>query len=191
MFQVGDAVRLIRGWRRMVVIGFDSVGHVIAKYDHDRLWDYSRVHNSDFSYPLASTRTQIRSAPNFVKWDGDPVKKVFYTVSNRYKSIKQPHISGEFLNTSSSGAIIIEQDNGSIVVLDAQDAARDIPFTFQAKSTNNSYSCHYTLPAGASVEVGDLLVSQSGNTYFVRAVDTQWPNPKGPFKGHRLVKESL
>lgn len=189
MFNIGDVVRLNRGWTPMIVLNVEADGEVWAVYaSRNQFYPIEPWHYDEWRHAYS----YHRPTDGFTHWDGDPINLNWnYIMPNRYKSLKQPHISGTFLNTSSSGQIIIETDRGDIVVLDAQDAARDIPYTFQAKATNNSYTCHYTLPDGASVQKGDLLISESGNTYVVKAVNTENINPKGVFKGHRVVKEAL
>lgn len=188
MFKLGDVVRLNRGWTPMIVIRLYDDGTLRAKYANNT---WVLVTKEDYEDDFSSCSTYTRKHSGFTAWDGAPISKEHFIMPNRYKSLKQPHISGVFMNTSSSGQIIIETDRGDIVVLDAQDAARDIPYTFEAKATNNGYTCHYTLPAGASVAIGDMLISASGNTYLVRKVNTEHMNPKAQFNGHRVVKEEL
>lgn len=194
MFKLGDVVRLSRGWTPMIVIRLNYDGTLTAKYANN---SWNRVTKKDYACPrhpaYSSSNTYTRKHSGFKPWEGETISSENYIMPNRYKSRTQPHISGVFLNTSSTGQIIIETDNQQIIVLEAQDAVRDIPFTFEAKATNQggNYTCHYTLPAGASVEVGDLLISSTGNTYVVRKVNTERIAPKGMFKGHRVVKEEL
>lgn len=192
MFNIGDVVRLKRGWTPMVVIRLNDDGTLTAKYANNA-WNWVTKEDYDCSPHRAysSSNTYTRKHSGFAAWEGEPISKKNFIMTNRYKSTKQPHISGVFLNTSSAGAIIIETDRGDIVVLDAQDAARDIPFTFEVKATHNNYRCHYTLPQGTHVNVGDVLVSDSGNFYVVTELNTERYNPKGVFKGHRVLKESL
>jgi len=189
MFHIGQVVRLNRGWTPMIVIGIESTGRIIAKYANN---EYYPVTQQDFENPYTACSTQKRHHSGFTAWDGKPINmKVHATMTNRFKSRSMPDVAGSFLNTTSRGDIVIEDDKGGIHVLSPNDAARDIPFTFEVKAAHNNYRCHYTLPDGASVDIGDTLVSKSGNFYNVIAVDTEHSNPKGKFKGHRVVKQEL
>lgn len=191
MFNLGDVVRLKRGWTPMVVVRLNKDGTITAKYANHDNWPVTEAdYNCSAHRAYSSSNTYTRPHSGFVAWDGDPISKVHFIMPNRYKSLKQPHISGTFLNTSSKGDIIIETDRGDIIVLEPQDAARDIPHTIQVKSAHSNYRCHYTIAPGL-VEVGDTLVSKSGNFYNVIAVNTEHVSPKGAFKGHRVVKEEL
>ena len=191
MFQLGDVVRLNRGWSPMIVIRIHNNGEITAKYaTHDCYpvtpEDYLKNRWSSSS----STYTRFQSG--FTAWDGAPISKVHYRMTNRYKSKSMPDVSGRFLNTTYNGAIVLEHDDGSIHVLAASDAMLDIPFTFQVKAAHNNYRCDYTLPQGSSnVVIGDVLVSKRGNLYTVIAVDTKNVNPKAEFNGHRVVKEEI
>lgn len=189
MFNIGDVVRLNRGWTPMIILHIEPCGEIWAVYaSRNHFYPIKPWHYEDWRHSYSYHRPKN----GFTLWDGDPINYDWnYIMPNRYKSLTQPHISGVFLNTSSSGQIIIETDHGEIIVLGAQDAARDIPYTFQVKATNNSYTCHYTLPDGASVSQDDLLISKSGNIYVVKAVNTEHMSPKGQFKGHRVIKEEL
>ena len=112
-------------------------------------------------------------------------------MSTRYKSRSMPNVSGKLLNTTSRGDIVIEDDKGKVHVLSPSDAIRKTPFTFEVKLLNLSFCLNYTLPKGASVSVGDLLLSNNNNLCVVTKVDTEQTNNKGEFKGHRITKEPL
>lgn len=192
MFNLGDVVRLNRGWTPMVVISIHADGTLTAKYANNT-WNRVKAedYNSSAHRSYSTSNTYTRKQSGFTAWTGAPISKENYIMTNRYKSLKRPHISGTFLNTSSTGQIVIETNGGDIVVLDPNDAARDIPFTIQVQSANSSYRCHYTLPQGASVSVNDLLMSNSGNLYVVKALNTEQMSPKGEFKGSRVIKQAL
>ncbi len=189
MFPLGSVVRLRRGWTPLVVIKHGTNGVIYAKYANHDCYPVTVEDYDTSSY--SSMSTQRRHFNEFVPWDGDPISKVHFLMPNRYKSISRPHICGTYMNTSSNGHIIIECDNGKIEVLAPNDAARDIPFTFQAKSMNSPYKCHYTVAPGVRVAEGDLLLSATGNLYTVIAVNTEQCNPKGQFKGKRVVLMDL
>lgn len=188
MFPLGTVVRLRRGWTPLVVIDHLTGDQIRAKYANH---DHYPVTAKDYEEPCCAMSTQRRHFSEFVPWDGEPISKVHFLMPNRYKSRSMPDVYGTFLNTTSRGDIVIEDDQGGIHVLSPSDAARDIPFTFEAKSVNSSYRCDYTLPKGVSVDVGDLLLSSTNNLYVVTKLDTERTNNKGEFKGHRILKESL
>lgn len=183
MFPLGTVVRLRRGWTPLVVIDHLTGNQIRAKYANH---DCYPVTARDYEEPCCAMSTQRRHYSEFVPWDGDPISKVHFLMPNRYKSRSMPDVSGVFLNTTSRGDIVIEDNQGGIHVLAPLDAQRDIPFTFEAKSMNSSYRCHYTLAPGARVSEGDMLVSSSNNLYIVTAVNTEKVNPKGQFNGKRV-----
>lgn len=189
MFCVGQVVRLVRGWTPMIVIFVNPKSNfVIAKYANNPNYPVSK---DDLKNPHTACGTQKRHFDEFTLWDGDPIDmKVYYPMTYRYKS-KASGISGTLLNRSSKGDFIIEDDAGHVFVIQPDDAVRDIPFTFAVRSSNSNYTCNYTLPDKSVVNVGDVLVSESGNFYIVTKLDTQCPNPKGQFKGYRVLKELL
>ena len=192
MFHIGQVVRLNRGWTPMVVIRLNADGTLTAKYANNS-WNPVRKEDYDCSphRSYSSSNTYTRKVSGFTAWTGAPISKDNYIMTNRYKSRSMPDVSGSFLNTTSRGDIVIEDDKGGIHVLSPSDAARDVPFTFEVKAAHNNYRCHYTLPKGASVNIGDTLVSKSGNFYNVIALDTEHHNPKGEFKGQRVIKQEL
>lgn len=189
MFQVGQTVRLKRGWTPMIVIHIEDSGRIIAKYANSTRYPVTK---KDYQEPYFACSTQKRQSDEFVVWDGKPINKKVQTIMpNRFKSKSMADVSGTLLNTTSRGDIVIEDDNGGVHVLSPSDAVRDIPFTVEVKSINSSYRCHYILSKDADVVVGDTLVSKSGNYYTVVRVNSECATPKGEFKGHRLVKHDL
>lgn len=193
MFNIGDEVRLARGWTRLVVIGFHPDGRIIAKYDSETYADMNRVKDWDFRNPLFASGTQKRIASDFVRWDGAPIKKVHYTMQDKVYRLKADHkVKGILRGHAGNGNLLIEGPDGEIYNMEPRFVELDLPFTFSVKSTTNSgYTAHYILPAGASVRVGDLLHSNGGHTYRVTAIDTRAFNNKGTFKGVRLLTEPM
>lgn len=190
MLKRGDVVRLNRGWTPMIVLYVDPDGEVWAVYA-SRSPDY---HITEEHYYFWNIYAQTnRPMSGFTLWDGAPINLEWnYIMTNRYKSIKKPHVSGVFLNTSSQGKIIIETDIGDIVVLDPEDATRDIPTTFRVKGMgSNYYTANYILPDGVDIAEGDMLISETNNVYVVTEMNTEALNNKGLFKGSRVVKSPL
>lgn len=193
MHRIGDIVRLNRGWTPMCVIGISRDGDVIARYCK---YSYSIT---EYCYKKPQhCYNKKREQDEFTKWDGNPLNfKVLKPMSLRYKTIftnGTDNFSGVKRGETASGLFIIESDSGPgemVYPVHPDFLVEDIPYTFSVKSTANSHRCHYTLPHGANVNLGDFLGSKSGNTYVVTALDTKNRNPKGQFKGHRLVKEEL
>lgn len=193
MHNIGDEVRLRRGWTRMVVIGFTSSGVLIAKYDAESYSEMNRVHDSDFANPQYASGTKKRYPNEFVKWDGAPATKVYYTMSKSYyiTSGLCRGLTGTLLNTTSDGALALELSNGDVRAFAIHNLKEIVPFTFRVKSIANNYRCTYEAPAGTTINVGDLLVSNSGNVYCVLETNTKERTSKGTFAGRRLVQEEL
>lgn len=192
MFHIGDEVRLNRGHTRMIVIGFTAYGALIAKYDHGTNRDWSRVTLENYENPQAAG-SYTRPVSGFTAWDGAPAERMHPMPTNRYRSIVgDPTLYGDLRGRTSKGHFILEMDDGSMVTCPPDEVELDIPFTFSVKATgNSSYRCHYTVPFGAHIKIGDLLHSNGGHTYVVTAVDTKCANPKKEFKGVRLLTEAL
>lgn len=193
MHNIGDEVRLIRGWTRMVVIGFTSSGVMIAKYDAESYSQMNRVQDSDFENPQYASGTKKRYPNEFVKWDGAPATKVYYTMNKTYRILSGPHAvkQGTYLSTASNGKLVLELANGEVITCNPQYADEVVPFTFRVKSIANNYRCTYTSPPGVTIRKGEILVSKSGNIYSVLETNTKERVSKGVFDGTRLVQEEL
>lgn len=202
MFKIGDEVRLVRGWTRMVVIGFASNGHVIAKYDTDSYSSENRVTDWNFKNPHDSYNTQQRDPSGFVYWDGAPATKVYYTMPAKKYIVTVPgeRLVGEigtYLVTTQQGQIILQMDSDQEVFIFNSDECipytKPVPMTFAVKSVGSNYRCHYEVPTNivSSIKKGNVLVSDSGNMYMVTEMDTKAKRNKGPFKGTRLITAAL
>lgn len=194
MYKIGDEVRLKRGWTRMVVIGFTSSGVMIAKYDSEDYHIDRRVKDSDFANPKFASGTKKRYPNEFVKWNGPPATKVYYTMATKIFKINAgtfTGLRGTFLNHTSNGDFVLELENGEVRSFHPSIVEEVIPFTFRAKSIANNYRCTYVAPAGSTINVGDILISDSGNVYCVLETNTKEPVTKGVFTGRRLVQEQL
>jgi len=189
--QIGDIVRLSTGWTPMVVIGFDIYENVLAKY-----WGLAHhweIFQDCYDNPEAH-KDQRRPQSQFKPWDKAPINKQVYKPMNNYKTkFGDIPFTGTQRGVTSSGQVILESTNGVIGVFDSSRLELNIPFTFSVRAINhnNHYSCHYTLSAGVSVNVGDVLMSKKGNIYTVVNLDTKNKNPKKEFEGQRLVTRPL
>lgn len=194
MHKIGDIVRLNRGWTPMCVIGFDNDGEVMASY-----FNYSGG-----SQPCSITQKSyknpqdfydyIRPHNGFIVWDGDHFKmKVPKPMPQQFKTTGRFVEFGTFLSQTSSGDVVLEMANGEVKVFKPSDIQENIPYTFEVKSVGqHHYKCHYSLPDGVTgVTKNDMLLSDSGNAYVVVRTDTAYRNPKGVFKGTRLVQQAL
>lgn len=187
MFKIGDIVRLARGWTPMVVLGFDNHNRICAAYCNKTYYPITQEHY-DFCITYAD---YIRSPNGFAHWDGKPLSyKVYKPMPLRYRIINTP-MSGTYLTTTSNGKHVLELENGAVDAFDPSEIEEDLPNTFKVSSIKNSYSCHYELPYGVTMNLHDVLVSKSGNMYIVTEVNSKNRNPKGVFKGQRLVKQEL
>jgi len=194
MFKVGDAVRLNHGWTRMVVIDVQG-DEVTVKYDSEAYSVENRVTDWDFKNPQLTTNKYTRQQSGFTAWDGASPTKVYYTMPTAasWKVISGPYRGqvGTFLNTTSNGSFALEMEDHSILSFNPVNLEENVPATFLAKTVGSRYRCHYEVPAGANIRVGQVLVSKTGNVYVVIKTDTKERNPKSVFKGHRLVTADL
>lgn len=191
MHKVGDVVRLNRGWTPMIVLHITANNELYAVYasrnsNHYTVTErhYKEWHNS-YSYH--------RHVSEFQSWKGAPIcTKRNFIMTNRYKSTVNPSISGVYLNTSSRGDIIIEDNEGVVHVLCSGEAVRDIPWTFKAVNVNNkSHVDHFQSPPGVTIEKNDLLLSSDNRLYVVKDLNTECERNRGVFQGHRVVKTEL
>lgn len=189
MHKVGDIVRLNRGWTPMVVLHIDTDGELWAVYayrknrHHITRWHYENYHKACSHH---------RHYTEFSKWGYDLINTEWsYLMPRRYRTIKSPIIIGTLMSTTSQGDMVLELDNGCVQAFNPNYLEEDIPDTFRVKATANNYSCHYEVPPGVNIAVGDVLISDSANVFVVLEINTKNRNPKGVFKGSRLVKEAL
>lgn len=191
MHKIGDIVRLKRGWTPMVVIGInENNGHVLACYCQGH---YDPIAQYHYDNPKGNHH-YARPQSGFVVWDGSPLtREVYKPMPTRYKTI-QNNGTPEFgrLLVVDGNNFVLKMDNGEIREFPQGQLTEDIPFTFSVKAIgNHRYTCDYTVPFGVHIKVKDLLLSDSGNVYFVTALDTKCRNPKGNFSGSRLEKTPL
>ena len=189
MHKIGDIVRLNRGWTPMIVLHIDNGGELWAvyarrdDYSHITRWHYQNYRDA-YSYHRHHT--------GFSKWDGKPINTDWnYIMPRRYRTIKGPAAAGIYMNTTTAGDMVLELDSGDVQVFKPHHLEEDLPDTFRVKATANNYSCHYEVPRGSEIRFHDTLISDSGNVYLVMELDTKNRNPKGVFKGRRLLTEQL
>lgn len=191
MFKPGDIVRVQLGKTPMVVLGFDKFGKVITKYCH---YSYDPINQDHYDNPM-NYHDYCRPPHAFVAWDGEPLKiKVYRPMTKRYRTYNRlPLLIGTLLGVTSNGIYVLELDSGEIKNFHPSELELDIPFTFLVKniSGRNTYQCHYTMPSGVRINVGDLLISKTQNVYIVTELNTKSTQNKGEFQGKRLVQEDL
>lgn len=191
MYQLGDIVRLDRGWTPLVVLHVSTTGQVRAKYAKNPDFPVLREH---YINPYCAQNCQTRHFSDFVPWDGRPISEKHYIMprTNNYIS-NNGQIFGTHIGTKSNGVMLIEDKSGNVHHFHPTAVRPGIPFTFMVRSVSHpSYSCHYTLGKNhTSVSVNDLLLSKSGNLYRVININTEHLDPKGEFKGTRLVQKDL
>ena len=189
-FFIGQEVRLLRGWTRMIIIGFRQNGDIIAKYDRGLPGDWSTISLSDYKDP-ENNKSYVRPQNGFKAWDGKPAERMHIMPTQTYRLKADPTIKGELRGRATNGDLLLEHKDGQIYTMNPNKVELDIPFTFSVKAMNTNYRCHYTLAPGASINIGDLLLSKSGNIYVVQELDTKQLSPKGRFRGVRLLTEEL
>ena len=187
--KIGDVVRLNRGWTPMIVLHIGDDGDVWAVYaSRNEYYPITRNHYIEWR-PAHSYR---RHHTGFSKWDGQPINYDWnYIMPRRYRKKSDASEAGVYLNSMRNGDFVLEMDNGSIGTFPQSQLVEDIPETFRVKSMHNNYSCHYELPAGVRIQTKDVLISDTGNVYVVLETGTLNRNPKGVFKGSRLVTAPL
>lgn len=189
MFKIGDEVRLVRGWSRMIIIGFTDDGQVIAKYDRGDN-SYCGVTKEDFKNPLNACSKYIRDREGFVPWDGvsptKPTTPNYIITKGEYKGKK-----GTFMGVTSRGKNVLVLENDEVITINSKSIEEIKLNTFSVKAVNTNYRCSYIVPQGYTICKGDLLVSDSGNLYFVTQINTKNTNPRGVFSGARFIRESF
>ena len=175
--QVGDIVRLAKGWTPMTVIGLTPDDQVIAKYG-------TNPDREDLRHPEYALSTYTRPHFGFVQWDGKPVKANIMT--KRYQVIGASTI-GTFMQVTAQGRFALEFDDGSVAAFHPSDLMEVVPKTFAVKAVGGSnYKTHYILPEGVEIKKGELLLSNSGNLYTVTEIDTRNQSAR-VFEGQRVV----
>lgn len=179
--QVGDIVRLAKGWTPMTVIGLTPDNEVIAQYG-------TNPFPEDLKNPEYAHSTYTRPHYGFVRWDGAPVKGP--TMTKRYQVVGSSMI-GTFMKLTTQGLFALEFDDGTVGAFDKASLFEVIPKTFAVKAVGgNNYKTHYLLPEGAEVKKNDMLLSNSGNLYVVTDTDTQNSNAR-MFEGQRVLLGQL
>jgi len=193
MFKIGDEVRLVRGWTRMIVIGITPDNEIIAKYDHGTNDHWNQVTLEDYKNPECAHLTYTRPMSGFAAWDGKPAERMHPMPNNQYNITRGAYKGscGTFLNKTSTGKFVLELTNGDVVTVAAKSVSEVVPFTFEAKAIANNYRYTYEAPEGSTICEGDLLMSNSGNVYAVLQTNTKSRYPKSVFAGRRLVTEAL
>ena len=174
----------------MIVLGYLKNGDVCAKYDRGDSDDWSTISLNDYKYPYDCC-SYHRPPQGFKVWDGSPVMKEHIMPTQTYRLKTNHTITGVLRGHTSKGQLLLEAPNSVVYTMNKDDVELDIPYTFAVKAMNSGYRCHYTLTPGVSVIVGDILLSDSGNTYRVMEVDTKSLSPKSQFKGQRVVTEPM
>lgn len=212
-YLVGDRVRLKKGWTPMIVAKSHR-GFVTAVYEDS----YS---STGFNAGVISgSKMKIRPPSEFAPWRGVPKhapnyhssqnkdkfemrndnKTTLYQTVHKGPSLpseKEPHAAryGTFLAKSSDGKIVLEmKGDGKVESFDPSDIEKVMPYSFKAKvvgrDSHNPHTCHYSCTKG-EVEVGDFLMSATGNMYLVIEIDTKVEDVKKAFKGAKLVGEKI
>ena len=188
MFKIGDVVRLNRGWCPMIVLNVDEMGVWAVYARRTNEYHITRWHYANWR----EAHSYNRLSSGFTAWDGVPINTDWnFIMPRRYRAIKGPAFAGIYMNTTSAGDMVLELDNGEVKVFKPHHLEEDIPDTFRVKATANNYSCHYEVPPGVDIKVNDVLISDSSNVYVVIETETKNRNPKGIFKGRRVVTEVL
>ena len=175
--QVGDIVRLAKGWTPMTVIGLTPDNEVIAQYG-------TNPDHKDLRHPERALSTYIRPHDGFVQWDGAPVKGP--TMSKRYQLIGSSMI-GKFMQLTTQGLMAIEFDDGTVGAFEQHQLVEVVPKTFAVKIVGaGGYKTHCIQPQGVEVKKGELLLSNSGNLYTVTEIDTRSKSAY-VFEGQRVI----
>lgn len=175
--QVGDIVRLAKGWTPMTVIGLTPDNEVIAQYG-------TNPFSEDLRHPECAHATYTRPHYGFVRWDGKPVKGPI--MSKRYQLIGSSMI-GKFMQLTTQGMIALEFDDGTVGAFEPSKLVEFYPTTFAVKAVGgNNYKTQYLLPEGVEIKKGELLLSNSGNLYTVTEINTRSQSAR-VFEGQRVV----
>jgi len=189
-FNPGDEVRLVRGYTKMIVLGYVSErqcsyqDHIVAKYASYGVLD------SDFEQPLSAYHTKRRYQNDFVFWDGEDETKDKKVITKFRNKINNDVFEGQLLNRSSNGSFVIELTNTKVVVYSSSEVEEIKPVVFSCKGINGRFTTTYIAPTDSCISVGDVLVSSSNNMYIVTGVNVD-RNAAREFKGYRLMRGEL
>jgi hypothetical protein len=179
--QIGNIVRLAKGWTPMTVIGLTLDNEVIAQYG-------TNPDRKDLRHPERALSTYTRPHHGFVQWDGKLMKDP--AMKKRYQVIGSPMI-GSFMQLTSQGMIALEFDDGTISAFPKKELVEVVPKTFAVKAIGgNNYKTQYIHPEGVEIKKGELLLSNFGNLYTVTEINTCSQTAR-VFEGQRVVLATL
>lgn len=207
-FKEGDFVRLQFGHTKMVVVTADQYS-VYARY-------CGKCPDKEYEASRSGTYDQHRKHNGFRPWDpkNDPTCthdhslidiKLARTESSDlegtpamttqalYQTNEKKVRYGTFMIKNSTGQFVLEMkgEGGKVEAFDEDKLTKVVPYTFSAKSAvHQNKAIHYTGTKGA-VKVGDVLVSTSGNVYYVTAINTGCEHPNKAFKGSKLASKPI
>ena len=207
-YEVGEIVRLKRGWTLMVVVEVSGPPnyrefHLCYFGSNEQLTEEQLL-----EYPKAD---KVRPIDDIVLWDpDDPDMPKNYHLSknkNSYrksepmtKTLYQTIVAdgdqsqyGEKIATDSSGRIVLEmKGSGDVKTFLKSEIKEVIPYTFEAKSLISSgHTCHYSIDDPSAVELGCIIVSKSLNLYMVTKLDSKSKKPKKAFVGTVLTTSQI
>lgn len=110
-----------------------------------------------------------------------------------YETLERKPRYGTFITTNSVGQLVLEMkgEGGRVEAFDEDKIRKVVPYTFEAScATANHRRAHYVGNPG-DVKVGDVLVSESGNIYYVRAINTGSESPRKVFRGSKLTAKPV
>ena len=201
-FEIGDTVRLKRGWTEMTVRAVDYFKSrdkitkqvvegwfIRAQYRKSERWHDTREDGWE----------HWRLASHHVMWDGDPREgedeMSTEEESNKVQvgdlfQVKGEDTFGTYMATNSKGQYVLEIKGG-----DGKPAAYDIdkveevvPYTILVRKitsdSNTRAVIHWQVPVGA-VEKGDMLYNSDGTRFVVKDVDTKSKKTQSPPRGLR------
>ena len=213
--RIGQLVRLNAGHAKMVIVGFEpepgvTNGIAIAAYAKtiDPMILVGRWAAQSDTHTLSLKR---RRPEEFTAWDGDKTEDT-ETIHEDEEEMNAPKkdtlfkIPAGFPEGGQSGSkkdrygkfvsldgkkLVLSIDGGGYEAFHPDDVEEVMPWTFSAvvvgqNDHGRAHECHYSFAEG-KVDPGDLLLSESGNFYRVKEVDTKYRNPKKEFKGSRVA----
>ena len=183
-FKVGDRVRLKTGWTEMKV--FKVIGDEIeARYlnymdveKHPR--DYT-----DYTYWDGNTDLKGKS------WNERKQQAMEITMS--LYQVKGTQEYGTYLTTNSTGQMVLEMKGagGAVKAFNKDELEEVVPYTIKVQGvTDTSYFANYEIAEG-KVAKGDIIISESGNMYMVKELNTRSKSSKGEFKGRKLTTQEI
>lgn len=181
MFNIGQSVRLNKGWTEMIVIAVDNRGVITAKY-HE-------ASEEDFNNPWQALSTQKRHQSGFTAWDGDTSLKPGQKtgMGRRYRTKTKSPMEGVYLNKTTSGHMVLEMDDGNIQAFKPNKLVEVLPVVVSVRQVTalNNYVKYFRLTKeqeNLSIKPGSLLVSDDDELYVVRAI-----HPKFNLTGHEKI----